>query len=284
MRTYTVVVRIFLMSILVGFHHQAHAMKLHQEPLDKLLKKLKNFREQERIWEDAQQEKFLRNKAPITVDDSFTPGTIELDENLSELFKVIAFLEDDAQETRDQKIFLAATIPFFLNCTHAYFLHLLLEMARAEGRNIFVKMVTTPLRSGATKLHTAVACQQRILVHEILKQVSNFDREAFLAVVNAPYHHTTPCYAAATGDSLEIFQDFLLHARNLGSETFRAMINASNGRTSLVDYVRLRPDPQWFTVLQEHADALHINIRRTLHQSTYQKPLPASFTSHCTLS
>ncbi len=262
----------------------AHA-QLHKEPRDKLLKNLNKFREQERIWEDAQQKKFLRNKALITADDTiYAPGTLELDEDLSELFEEIASLKDDMQETRDQKIFLTTTIPLFLNCKNVYFLHLLLDMARTQGRHIFVKMLNTPLRSGATKLYTAVINQRTILVHEILQQASNLDKESFLAIVNIPYHHITPFYAAAMEASLEIFEDFLIHARKLGPDVFRAMINVSRGRTSLVEYVRRRPDPRWVTTLQAQAEFLHVNVGSTARQPIYQKSLPVSYTSQCLLS
>lgn len=284
MRTNLFTAIIFL-TLTFCLQSHAHAMQLHKEPRDKLLTKLNNFRKQERIWEDAQQKKFLRNKAPITVDDIMcTPGTLELDEDLSELFEEIASFENDAQETHDQKIFLATTTPFFLNCRHASSMRLFLEMARMEGRHIFIKMVTTPLRSGATKLYTAVTNQQSFLVHEILQQASDLDKESFLAIVNISYHHVTPFYAAAMENSLEIFEDFLIHARKLGPDAFRTMINVSRGKISLVDYVKARPDPRWFTTLQEQATFLHLNIESAMRQSTYQKPLPVSYTSQCLLS
>jgi hypothetical protein len=263
----------------------AHAMQLKKEPRDKLLRIINNFREQERIWEDAQQKKFLLDKAPITVDDTmYAPGTLELDEELSELFEVITSFKNDVQETRNQKIFLATTTPLFLKCKNTYSMQLFLEMARAQGRNIFIKMVTTPLPSGATKLYTAVNNQQEFLINEILRQASNLDKEAFIAIVNIPYHHETPFYAAAMGDSLEIFEDFLIHARKLGPDVFRAMINVSRGRTSLVDYVRRRPDPRWITTLQEQAEFLHVNVGSIARQPIYKKSLPVSYTSQCLLS
>jgi hypothetical protein len=267
------------------FSSDVQAMKPPQKrgPIDKIRKNLNNFRRQERARENAEQQMFLRDGIYEFTDDCMlAAGKLELDEDMSELLKTISSFKDDAKESREQKIFLATTIPYFLNCSDIHFMRLILESARTQGGHVFAKMVTAPMNNGATRLHNAIHHQQVKLVHEILKQASNIDEETFINVVTTSYKGISPFYQATLNESFAIFKDFLNHARIFGEHAFLSMVNMkNNGLTPLFEIV-LYGTFEKFTEILRHARELgHHAYWTIIHVNNENMSLIERVTNKC---